>query len=248
MSEEQKRKIISCNFNIGYMASLPPEEARKYFILQYMVPAAYHIRDNSDKFTDVFLIDQDFTPLIISLMKEEAIQGFIMPFDKHMVYSGNRAVHVFERISDDTLDREKLSEAIKAAFSECMPKKGLADWDFAVIGSMSGNTAKDTFDISILVKSNKNVKRDAILSSLVFSRSGCEKFSQKYDNQVYNSITGKWKHICDPTAVCSACEKNPTIDCRVCKTQKETAAACESCVKLRGSPAATNAYDDPEFN
>ena len=241
-----KHNLLTTGFSFEAMLALPPQESRKYYLLNFFTPVAYEMLGSLPS-------GQNITGYAVLLIHRQKIDGSqfyrpvfhnaeddggapyfqdfnCSPINKEQVVGDNTYVRIFDKITTGILDVEKQSEAIAHAFAECFSADFVGDTLYQntcpVVASMSDSydvtTGKEKITLNVVMKIASQLPRKHLCLSRICTRIETITDMPKYNLRQFNILTGEWVGLCEPGE------------------------NCEECGLIYKSPAADNAYNDPE--
>jgi len=239
--------VVTSDFSPVEMSRISAVESRsagrKYFITKYVIPLALsawyqksdtEVRLNHNCIVHIIRVMDNF---MVHLSFGEARQVQSTSVTAAVAYTAldGIAEQVFNVCPPDLWkgpSRASLGNALAVAFEECFPEQLAATpqtlADCPVVAGLLRKDDGETsaVEVNVMVKTRGSVKDQSLLLNQADREDSilCTKPSKKY-KKMYNVITGAWIGNCD--------RNDPEI--------------CDQCKAIYSSPAANNAYDDPDL-
>jgi hypothetical protein len=243
----EKRTLVS-DFSPAEMLLIARTQsaalARKYFLTKYAVPVvltAWYQMEESDRAVHRNICCVRLLPTPRGLhphLSFEQVSGRSVADGVLSMAAFNETHAAVFRACPPNLwagPEASLDAALMAAFEECLPERwSVTDSDtldrvplIASIQRTQNPQGGESVTLNVLVKTRNNVRNEEFLLNQAEHKEHPQlvRSSKKYQ-KMYNVLTGKWIGIC----------------------YRDDPDMCDKCRVIFASPAAENAYSDPDFS
>lgn len=202
------RHLMATGFSFERMLELEPIEARKYYIENLFVPAAYEILSaaTTDALVSLFIQGGPARPILARINQSAGLA------DNNWPQMGTEQVHIqhFERITGRKLDADLQATAIKHAFDKLVPGGQLPELRMLpIIATLALDHASEKLTLHLLTTKPDNTRLTHTLQTGWTLPSSINVSGVATGYRGYNRKTGAWVGLCEPDDpdCCEECKK-----------------------------------------